>query len=198
MPQISEQKLRKIAFLAFNNSLRLHFDSILLFKNDSYSTAFHISVLATEETGKAFWIVDYLWNSEFGSGRTQKLDHKFLKLLYHHVEKQKAFLGRDYEPHSKEFREFVESGLLESKKQNSIYVGLPRKGQEIDLKGEIKTPKEISFEDAKRQIGKLNNHIYLLTEGVIGGYRTIDDEKIEAKLNNKLLIKLQDWEDSYG
>lgn len=198
MSQISEKKFRTIAFLAFKNSLRLHFDSILLFKNNSYSTAFHISVLAAEETGKAFWIVDYLWHSEFGSGRTQKLDHKFLKLLYQHIEKQKAFIGRDYEPHSKEFREFVDSGLLERKKQDSIYVGLPRIGREINLKGEIKTPKDIALEDAKTQIGKLNKHLYLLTEGVIGCYRTIDDEKIEEELNSKLLNKLKDWEYNYG
>lgn len=62
----------------------------------------------------------------------------------------------------------------------------------------IQTPESISYEDAKNQISKLNKHLYLLTEGVIGGYRIVDDEKIEDELNKDLFNKLAKWENNYG
>jgi len=61
---VSKYKLSRIAGESIKNSLRLHFDSILLFENGSYPTAFQLSVLALEEFAKATWIEHYVWSSE--------------------------------------------------------------------------------------------------------------------------------------
>ena len=51
---VSFDELSEMAILAFKNGLRLHFDSLILLKNDSYPSATMLSVLAMEEFGKYF------------------------------------------------------------------------------------------------------------------------------------------------
>lgn len=41
---ISKYKLNKIATESLRNTIRLHFDSILLYRNGSYPSAFQLSV----------------------------------------------------------------------------------------------------------------------------------------------------------
>jgi AbiV family abortive infection protein len=50
---ISYYKLRRIVYLALKNAIRLHLDSIFLFKNKSYPSALQLSILTLEELGKA-------------------------------------------------------------------------------------------------------------------------------------------------
>ncbi len=45
---ISKYKLNKIAAESLRNSIRLHFDSILLYENGSYPSAFQLSVWTLE------------------------------------------------------------------------------------------------------------------------------------------------------
>jgi hypothetical protein len=46
-------KYYRLSGYAFENCLRLHEDSKMLFKNGSYASAMHLSILAKEELGKA-------------------------------------------------------------------------------------------------------------------------------------------------
>lgn len=85
------KKLEKISYLAFNNALRLHHDSIYLFNDDRYPSAYFLSVLAQEELGKMSIIDDFNWHSRV-DGRMPKFEEEWLKLLYKHSYKQTAFI----------------------------------------------------------------------------------------------------------
>ena len=61
--QLSIYKFKKIATESFKNGLRLHFDSILLYNNKSFPSAFQLSVLALEEFSKSYWVEHYCTSS---------------------------------------------------------------------------------------------------------------------------------------
>ncbi len=65
---ITKYKLNKLATESLRNVLRLHFDSVLLYENESYPSAFQLSVLAIEELSKANWIDHYISSSEMNCG----------------------------------------------------------------------------------------------------------------------------------
>ncbi|WP_199913380.1 AbiV family abortive infection protein [Flagellimonas amoyensis] len=69
-----QAKFEKFSTEALKNSLRLHFDSILLYKNDSFASAFHLSVLALEEIAKSDWIDHYVHTSITNHGLTEILN----------------------------------------------------------------------------------------------------------------------------
>lgn len=56
---VNLRKVEKMAYLALENGLRLHQDSILLFNNKRYPSAYFLSILALEEIGKFFLIEDF-------------------------------------------------------------------------------------------------------------------------------------------
>ena len=92
---ISKYKLARLAAESLKNSLRLHFDSILLFENGSYSTAFQLAVLSLEEFAKATRIEDYVWTSETNDGYPDAaFEQRWLQSLYSHTDKQWAFIRR--------------------------------------------------------------------------------------------------------
>lgn len=126
--QLSLYKFRKIATESYKNGLRLHFDSILLYKNKSFPSAFQLSVLALEELSKSFWVEHYYYSSITNDNfPDKKFEQEWLNLLYFHPKKQKAFFGwgmsRDY---SSKFIKMIENGELEIKKQKATYVGLKK------------------------------------------------------------------------
>jgi len=91
MDGISLNKVDKMAGLSFENGLRLHFDSILLFENKSYPSAYFLSVLAIEEIGKVFLITDFLWHSLVDGRMEKEGEGKFLEGIYFHTVKQSSF-----------------------------------------------------------------------------------------------------------
>ena len=160
---LSEYKYKKIARESLINSLRLHFDSVLLFENECYPSSFQLSVLALEEFSKAKW-VDHFYYAQVTNDHfppEYDFEQEFLKYLYLHPEKQGAFIGREYYEYSPKFVKFVFDKKLEQKKQNAIYVGLERSKGKIKTESRISIPtKKIKEKDAK-QIISLLNHEYL-------------------------------------
>ena len=155
---ISKYKLERIAVESLRNSLRLHFDSILLYKNESYPSCFHLSVLCMEEFSKAKWVNDYVWISETNEGYpSEKDEQEWLKLLYLHPSKQINFIGRDLFDYSPKFSKFIFDRKLELKKQNSIYVGLSRKKGKVDISSRVSTPQCIKQKDAKQLVSLVNS-----------------------------------------
>jgi AbiV family abortive infection protein len=57
------KKFERMCILAFSNALRLHSDSVLLFKHKSYASAYAISILALEETGKYHLLANFVWHA---------------------------------------------------------------------------------------------------------------------------------------
>lgn len=162
MPEkLSKYKFRRLSTEAFKNGLRLHFDSILLFNNKSYPSAFQLSVLAMEEFSKSNSVEHYFWSSETNEGfPDEKFEQEWLILLYFHPRKQTAFFGWgaifDYSP---KFVKFVQDKKLESKKQHATYVGLDKNKSKIDVKSRISVPTRIKELDAKQMISMINDHL---------------------------------------
>ncbi|MFD0707456.1 AbiV family abortive infection protein [Photorhabdus akhurstii] len=154
---ISKYKLNKIATESLRNSIRLHFDSVLLYENSSYPSALQLSVLALEELSKASWVDHYIWSSETNEGYPDtEFEQAWLKLLYLHPKKQWNFVARETDDYSPKFISLIESRSLEEKKQNSVYVGLSRKKGMIDTNSRISTPWKIKQKEAKQFISMIN------------------------------------------
>ncbi len=204
---ISYYKLGRMAFLALKNAIRLHFDSIFLFKKKSFASSLHISILALEELGKAQELNYYSWSSKANSGLLPpEEEEKYLKLYYSHQWKQGAAIKRDMFNYSPNFVSLIDEKKLEQKKQTSVYVGLPLKNGKINYKSRIKTPFSINQSEPKKIIS-LNNDILLemcFYNLAQDGYFDVDgmDSLIDLGLQKKLKknwafksgIKSRKWE----
>jgi len=189
---INLNKVDKMAGLSLENALRLHFDSILLFKNQSYPSAYFLSVLALEEIGKAFLIMNFLYHSYTDGRMEEKWEEKFLKLIYSHHAKQNSFAyNLDSPMPSSKFFKSLYSGELEILKQNSVYVGLDRKHRKVNLKSKINNPLKINKAKAQKQITNVNDCLLELTLGVTKEVYIMDATSVEKILNKPLLTKLR-------
>ncbi|OPX56873.1 abortive infection protein, AbiV family [Oceanospirillum multiglobuliferum] len=157
---ISKYKLNKIATESLRNTIRLHFDSVLLYENGSYPSALQLSVLALEEFSKANWIDHYIWSSETNEGYPDaEFEQEWLKLLYLHPRKQWNFVARETDDYSPKFISLIQSRKLEEKKQNAIYVGLTRSKGKVDTDSRVSTPWKIKQKDAKQFISIINDEL---------------------------------------
>jgi AbiV family abortive infection protein len=87
------RKLTRMCILCYKNSIRLHNDSILLFKNGSYPTAYAISIIALEEMGKYMAVSHGLFYGWFETGQEDKFINEVLNATYDHRSKQRSFLN---------------------------------------------------------------------------------------------------------
>jgi len=198
--QLTKYKFRKIATEAYKNGLRLHFDSILLFKNKSFPSAFQLSVLALEEFSKSHWVEHYYYSSVVNDNFPDKdFEQEWLNLLYFHPKKQKAFFGwgmsRDY---SSKFIKMIENGELELKKQKATYVGLKKRKKVVDVNGKISLPTQITELDAKQLISLLND--YLKDQFEMKRYYEFhfDIAEKDALLTDDLHHELKKWKHRSG
>jgi len=154
---ISKYKLNRIATESLRNSLRLHFDAILLFDNESFPSSYQLAVLALEEFSKAKWVNHYIDSSESNNGYPDaEFEQGWLKLLYLHPKKQWNFVARELWDISPKFVSFIKERKLEEKKQNSIYVGLTRTKGKVDINSRVSTPWRIKRKDSAQIISLLN------------------------------------------
>ncbi|MFM5409511.1 AbiV family abortive infection protein [Aeromonas veronii] len=164
---ISKYKLNKLAIESLRNTIRLHFDSVLLYENGSYPSALQISVLALEEFSKANWIDHYIWTSETNTGYPDvEFEQEWLKLLYLHPKKQWNFVAREINDYSPKFISLIQSRRLEEKKQNAIYVGLARTKGKIDTTSRISTPWKIKPKDARQFISIINDELLRICSNI--------------------------------
>jgi len=181
-----------MAGLSFENGLRLHFDSILLFKNKSYPSAYFLSVLAIEEIGKAFLIIDFLFHSRVDGRMEKEWEEKFLELIYFHTVKQSSFAYNFDAPiPTNRFFKSLYKGELEILKQSSVYVGLSRNKRKINLKSRINNPLKITQMKVQKQITNVNDCMLDFTLGVIKQVYVVDSHCVENLLNERLLSKLK-------
>jgi len=192
MDRINLNKVDKMAGLSFENGLRLHFDSILLFKNKSYPSAYFLSVLAIEEIGKGFLIEDFLWHSLCDGRMEKEWEEKFLERIYFHTAKQSSFARTFDSPiATSRFFKLLYKGELEIFKQNSVYVGLARNKRKVNLKSRINNPLKIDQTKAQKQITNVNDCLLEFTLGVIEQVYSVDSSCVENLLNKRLLSKLK-------
>lgn len=194
------KKAAKIAELAFLNGTRLHKDSILLFKNHSYPSAYQLSILAQEEIGKAFLMEDYVF---YYAQNSKSLPREYIKLLEavftSHQPKQGAFSGQADESYEhkghlkipKVMRE-ASSGMLEIRKQNATYVGLERKNSKVIFTGKIFVPEKLVRPvSVKRMITRVNDFVIDLCEGFQRGIYAVETEELERQLTLTLAEELE-------
>jgi AbiV family abortive infection protein len=189
---INLKKLEKMAGLAFKNGLRLHYDSILLFKNKSYATAFSLSIFAAEEIAKAFLIEHQWWHSLINGKRTPQEEENWLQLIYNHKVKQSNFVYflDGPLPESKLLKKFY-NGSIEMLKQNSIYVGLKKQGKKIILNSKVNNPLIMTREKAHKMITLLNDKLLELCLLQIKNAGGPDAESIRRQLNRHFFNKLK-------
>jgi len=189
---ISLNKVDKMAGLSFENGLRLHFDSILLFENKSYPSAYFLSVLAIEEIGKAWLIMDFLYHSLAGGRKEKEWEEEFLERIYLHTTKQSSFAYNFDSPiATNRFFKSLYKGELEILKQNSVYVGLARNKRKINLKSRVNNPLKIDQMKAQKQITNVNDCLLEFTLGVMKQVYYVDSYCVENLLNKRLLSKLK-------
>ncbi|MEZ0208689.1 MAG: AbiV family abortive infection protein [Candidatus Paceibacterota bacterium] len=125
---LSVYKFKRLAVESLKNTLRLHADSIYLFKSGSYPSAFQLAVLALEELSKAQWVEHYYYSSLTNEGFPNiEFEQEWLSLLYSHPKKQYNFVARDLFNLSPKLDRFIKIKKLEEKKQQAVYVGLEEK-----------------------------------------------------------------------
>ena len=192
--KIPNDKLEKLQLLAFENCLKVHQDSIMLFKSGSYSTAYFLSVIALEEMGKVLWIDETIFQTRV-SDMDRDGQEFYLKSIFHHTHKQGIFvheLGLDL---PKSFLKLIKDKALETKKQNSLYIGLPKKGKDINWNGKIIIPKAISKNAVYKPITMLNDLLLELILGCIKRTTSVDGELMFNAMDRKMYYRLMfNWE----
>jgi AbiV family abortive infection protein len=85
-----------MSILCYKNAIRLHQDSILLFKRKSYPSANALSIIAIEEMGKYQSLSDALFYGYFEGGSDEAFIVDFLSETYDHRLKQRVFLNHSW------------------------------------------------------------------------------------------------------
>jgi AbiV family abortive infection protein len=215
IPRKVRQKLERWSILCYQNCVRLHSDSVILYKNRRYPTAHALSVIALEELGKYNLLAHGLFYNFFHDEESAKL---ILDELYNHKAKQRVVMNQDFHHlywldqkrlNADEKRELdnihktygynndkwlkyfprvarMEKRIasLETEKQDSLYVGFPKKGKKIDLSSKIHTPLRVSRKKAERQITFLSDYLLLEAVGVLKGTGGLDFEELEAGMTH--------------
>jgi len=174
------RKIQRIATASFKNAVRLHEDAILLFKNDRIPSALQMSALSIEEIGKYFMFEDVWWHNRTEGVWSIEDMQQFLRGGYSHTSKQRWFAGHVDSPFvSKQLIRILETGELENIKQKATYVGMPRKGRNINFDKRLISPKQTSRRLAADFITMVNDYIIELAVGIRKGYYGLDIPEIE-------------------
>ncbi len=88
MDAVNLNKIDKMALLSFQNATKLHLDSILLFNNDSYSSANYLSIISLEELGKIFLLADFLFHSRVDGRYNSYKDPEMIKIFGNNIEER--------------------------------------------------------------------------------------------------------------
>lgn len=194
---INLNKIEKIAGLSFQNSIRLHFDSIILFKNESYPSAFFLSILSLEEFGKVFLLADFLYHSRVDGRMEKEWEEKYIQRIFSHRDKQISFTYHSQFNVPNSFINKVYNGNIEIKKQDSVYVGLKKNKRKIDLKSKISHPFNINKNKAKNQITIVNDCLLEIILGKIKGQYIIDSDVVEDLMDKSLYSSIRSkWENT--
>lgn len=172
-----------LAKLSFKNCIRLHNDSILLYRKKSFPSAYFFSIIAIEELGKVFILDDLIYHAKV-DGRHLESELERIKMLYNHQTKQYKFVSDAADKLPKQFIKLVIEKRLDKKKQDSLYVGFP-KNIKNKSNTKINNPLDIKISEARNQISILNENLINLINGIIE-----DDYIIEIGFDKRIFSKI--------
>lgn len=200
MKNLSKYKFKRLAAESLRNGLRLHFDSITLYRNRSYPSALQLSILALEEISKSYWIEHYYDASITNTGFPDvEFEQKWLKILFVHTKKHSAFVGWGWSMQYRDsFVNALRNGDIDKLKQTATYVGLEKMKGKIDTNGRISIPDKIKSKDARKMISVLNDH--LLDRCEMKNYygNAFQIEEKDKILTEEVFEKLNNWGHNSG
>ncbi len=174
------RKIQRIAIASFENAVRLHEDAVLLFNRGRIPSALLMSALSMEEIGKYFMFEDVWWHNRIEGTWSLEDMQQFLRGGYSHTSKQSWFASHVDSPFvSKQLIRILQTGELENIKQKATYVGMPRKGKNIDFDKRLTSPKQTSKHRTEDFITMVNDYIIELAVGIRKGFYSLDIYEID-------------------
>lgn len=192
-------KINKLGIEAFKNAIRLHIDSIKLFKEGSLPSAYALSILAQEEIGKSFLMAEVIFQDVDGLGMDKEEANITLKSMLSHKTKQGWFSRQAddiFKYHGKKYPKIVQdisNGKLDEEKQNSIYVGVTKTHNKVNLlSGKVIIPSHrVKSQKVSWHITRVNDFIIEFSEGIWRDIAMIELEGIERVLTLDMAMKLE-------
>lgn len=183
-------KLINIEKLLFKNMLRLHYDSILLYRNKAVPSAYHISLLAVEEFLKVLMLDHLIVNTRINEIDQQK-QLKWLRSIYSRHKEQYYFVQDSGMDFPDEFTSEILKENIDIFKVNSISLGLSN-ASSYDLKEcNISNPSKIKKMTVKKQITTLSNAIQNIVDKTMNGEYVLEISFDERIFNPGLQYKLK-------
>lgn len=196
----STSKFEVLAGLAFENGLRLHVDSTRAYNENSFATAYQLSITASEEIGKAVLLEDYVYNTWANGWNDIDMRNFLLNIFSNHRTKQRVFAR-----HANEFLQRhslrnasalinpLLKGVGERDKQDSTYVGLTRtKAGKVDLNGKIVLPRIFAKPSkSKNQITLNSDFLIVYISGFLRGLYGTDCFSIAYQMDQDNLEILE-------
>jgi len=174
------RKIQRIATASFKNAVRLHEDAVLLFNRGRIPSALLMSALSMEEIGKYFMFEDVWWHNRIDGIWSIEDMQQFLCGGYSHTSKQSWFASHVDSPFvSKQLIRILQTGELENIKQKATYVGMPRKGKNINFDKRLTSPKQTSRNRTEDFITMVNDYIIELAVGIRKGFYSLDIYEID-------------------
>lgn len=199
------EKFDRLSGYAFENALRYHLDSISCYERQSFATAYQLSIIASEELGKAIMLQEYVWQHEAnGWNEGDPQTKKWLESIFTaHTVKHGWFarFANDFlnnHPGLKKTSPIIRSlfdGIAEENKQKSTYVGLTKKGKKVDLKGKIIVPRLFAKPiKSENQITLNNDFLVVYISGFLRGIYSTDSYSMAQELTlDCLVLLLNSW-----
>jgi AbiV family abortive infection protein len=205
---LSLNKAARLAAAALDNSVRLHRDSVLLFRNDRYASSFQLSVLSQEEIGKSFLLEEFIYR--IGVGEDPAVGS--MRDLLSHSTKQFWFVRHEVDirmlgyraPRLSRVQRLIDdalSGRLERRRQDASYVGLTRDARgKADFNGQVLRPeRRVTRRQAAEQITRVSDVLTWLVEGYQRELLGTEAAEIDQTLSPTLEAELADlWPTSPG
>lgn len=199
----SVSKFDELAGYALENGIRLHLDSIEAYSRQSYATAYQLSIIASEELGKAFMIEDYVFNSWANDWSDKDpVTKKYLTDIFsNHTTKHRVFayhVNSFLQRHplmrnSSSIIKHLYLGKSEEDKQKSTFVGLTKKGKKVDINGKMVIPRLFAQPDkSKKQITLNSDFLRVYIDGFLRGAYSTDSYGMACQMSKGTFDILND------
>jgi AbiV family abortive infection protein len=199
------EKFDTLAGYAFENALRYHFDSITCYEHHSFATAYQLSLLASEELGKAIMLNEYVWQYSMNGWRDKDpMIKKWLESIFMAHTIKHGWFARSADdffnshPGLRKASPIIRSlldGTAEEEKQRSTYVGLTKKGKKVDLNGKITVPRFFAQPiKSEKQITLNNDFLVVYLSGFLRGVYNVDSYAMAQEMTRDYLEQfLEAW-----